>query len=234
MAILEPALIPRPAHLAALRRKLRHNPVVALLGARQVGKTTLAMQLADDIDPATRFDLEDPRDLARLDEPMLALEPLRGLVVVDEVQRRPDLFPVLRVLADRRPLPARFLVLGNASPMLLRQSSESLAGRIALHELPGLDLAETGSGGWQELWLRGGFPRAWLAPDDAHSAEWRRDFVRMFVERDLPGWEFPCNRDCCATSGPCWLTTTAKPGTPPNSGAPSGWPTPPFGATWTP
>lgn len=187
MAILEPALIPRPAHLAALRRKLRHNPVVALLGARQVGKTTLAMQLADDIDPATRFDLEDPRDLAQLDEPMLALEPLRGLVVVDEVQRRPDLFPVLRVLANRRPLPARFLVLGNASPMLLRQSSESLAGRIALHELPGLDLAETGSGSWQELWLRGGFPRAWLAPDDAHSAEWRRDFVRMFVERDLPG-----------------------------------------------
>ena len=179
--------ISRHAHLAELRRKLRDNPVVALLGARQVGKTTLAMELAAGEESVSHFDLEDPRDLARLDEPTLALEPLRGLVIIDEVQHRPELFPVLRVLADRRPLPARFLVLGSASPVLLRQGSESLAGRLGYHELTGFDLAEVGVERWRRLWLRGGFPRAWLAPDDARSEEWRRDFIRTFVERDLPG-----------------------------------------------
>ena len=180
-------LISRPSHLAELRRKLANNPVVALLGARQVGKTTLARLLADEVGAATHFDLEDPRDLARLDEPRLTLDPLRGLVVIDEVQHRPDLFPVLRVLADRSPLPARFLVLGSASPALLRQGSESLAGRLGYHELGGLDLAEVGAEEWDKLWLRGGFPRSWLAPDEAASQEWRRDFIRSFVERDLPG-----------------------------------------------
>ena len=179
--------IPRPAHLTELRRKLGNNPVVALLGARQVGKTTLARALATELGAAAHFDLEDPRDLARLDEPTLALEPLRGLVVIDEVQHRPDLFPVLRVLADRAPLPARFLVLGSASPALLRQGSESLAGRLGYHELGGFDLAEVGADHWDRLWLRGGFPRSWLAPDEAASLEWRRDFIRSFVERDLPG-----------------------------------------------
>ncbi len=180
-------LIPRPSHLAELRRKLANNPVVALLGARQVGKTTLARALATEMRAAAHFDLEDPRDLARLDEPTLTLEPLRGLVVIDEVQHRPDLFPVLRVLADRAPLPARFLVLGSASPALLRQGSESLAGRLGYHELGGLDLAEVGADHWDRLWLRGGSPRSWLAPDEAASHEWRRDFIRSFVERDLPG-----------------------------------------------
>ena len=183
-------MIARPAHLAELIRKLDANPVVALLGARQVGKTTLAGMLATTLAEThrsvTSFDLEDPRDLARLDEPTLALEPLRGLVIIDEIQRRPDLFPVLRVLADRRPRPARFLVLGSASPELLRQGSESLAGRISFHELGGLDLAEVGPERWRRLWLRGGFPRAWLARDNEASAEWRRDFIRTFVERDLP------------------------------------------------
>ncbi len=180
-------LISRPSHLAELRRKLGNNPVVALLGARQVGKTTLARALATEMGAAAHFDLEDPRDLARLDEPTLTLDPLRGLVVIDEVQHRPDLFPVLRVLADRTPLPARFLVLGSASPALLRQGSESLAGRLGYHELGGFDLAEVGSDRWDRLWLRGGFPRSWLAPDEAASHEWRRDFIRSFVERDLPG-----------------------------------------------
>ena len=180
-------LIPRPAHLAAIERKLDDNRVVALLGARQVGKTTLALALAANRERVTRFDLEDPRDLARLHEPMLALEPLRGLVIIDEIQTRPGLFPVLRVLADRNPLPARFLVLGSASPELLRQGSESLAGRIAYHELTGFDLAEVGGEHWRKLWLRGGFPRAWLAEDDARSEEWRRDFVRSLAGRDLPG-----------------------------------------------
>lgn len=179
--------ISRPSHLAELRRKLANNPVVALLGARQVGKTTLARALATEMRAAAHFDLEDPRDLARLDEPTLTLEALRGLVVIDEVQHRPDLFPVLRVLADRAPLPARFLVLGSASPALLRQGSESLAGRLGYHELGGFDLAEVGADHWDRLWLRGGFPRSWLAPDEAASHEWRRDFIRSFVERDLPG-----------------------------------------------
>ena len=180
-------LISRPSHLGELRRKLGNNPVVALLGARQVGKTTLARALATEMGAAAHFDLEDPRDLARLDEPTLTLDPLQGLVVIDEVQHRPDLFPVLRVLADRTPLPARFLVLGSASPALLRQGSESLAGRLGYHELGGFDLAEVGSDRWDRLWLRGGFPRSWLAPDEAASHEWRRDFIRSFVERDLPG-----------------------------------------------
>ena len=181
-------VIPRHAHVEELSRKLRDNPVVALLGARQVGKTTLARELAARRQDVSHFDLEDPRDLARLDEPTLALEPLRGLVVIDEVQHRPDLFPVLRVLSDRSPLPARFLVLGSASPELLRQGSESLAGRIGYHELAGFDLVEVGVERWRRLWLRGGFPRAWLAQDDERSQQWRRDFIRSFVERDLPGF----------------------------------------------
>ena len=144
--------ISRTAHERRLTRLLRENPVVALLGARQVGKTTLAGTIMRGWrGESTGFDLEDPRDLGQLDEPMLALEPLRGLVVIDEVQRRPELFPVLRVLADRSPSPARFLVLGSASPELLRQGSESLAGRIAFHELPGFDLEEVGAADWRRL-----------------------------------------------------------------------------------
>src|SRR5687768_285356 len=131
-------MISRQRHLAAVSNLLRTHPVVGVLGARQVGKTTLALQLADRLGgPTTRFDLEDPDDLARLGEPKLALAPLRGLVILDEVQRRPELFPVLRVLSDRPDHPARFLVLGSASPELLRQTSETLAGRIAYHRLDG-------------------------------------------------------------------------------------------------
>lgn len=181
-------MISRQTHLAELRRKLARSPVVALLGARQVGKTTLAKALSAEMGAAAHFDLEDPRDLARLDEATLTLEPLRGLVIIDEVQHRPDLFPVLRVLVDRTPLPARFLVLGSASPELLRQGSQSLTGRLAYHELGGFDLAEVGADRWERLWLRGGFPRAWLAADATASQEWLRDFIRSFVERDLPGF----------------------------------------------
>lgn len=180
-------VIPRETHVRNLARLLRENPVVALLGARQVGKTTLARELIQQRrGPATWFDLEQPRDLRQLDEPTLALEPLRGLVVLDEVQNRPELFPVLRVLADRSPRPARFLVLGSASPELLRQGSETLAGRIAFYELPGFDLAEVEPSNWQRLWLRGGFPRAYLPHAHRQSGEWRANFVRTFVERDLP------------------------------------------------
>ena len=180
-------MIHRTSHLGAVERLLRSSPVVALLGARQVGKTTLAGQLAQRRKgPAHLFDLESSADVARLADPLLALSPLKGLVVLDEVQRRPELFPTLRVLADRRPRPARFLVLGSASPGLLRQSSESLAGRIAYYELPGLSLAETGSKNIDLLWLRGGFPLSFTARSHVASHRWRRDFVRTFLERDIP------------------------------------------------
>jgi len=180
-------MIERSEHLGALRRLMARFPVVALLGARQVGKTTLAQSLARITSgPVTRFDLEDPGAVARLADPMLALGQLKGLVILDEVQHRPELFPSLRVLADRRPIRTRFLVLGSASPGLLRQSSESLAGRIAYYELPGLGLAEIGTGNAGKLWLRGGFPRAYLARSERDSFDWRRRFLRTFLERDLP------------------------------------------------
>ena len=132
------------------------------------------------------FDLEDPVSLARLDEPMTALGPLSGLVVIDEVQRRPDLFPVLRVLADREDNPARFLVLGSAGPDLLRQSAESLAGRIEYLELTGFQVAELGTARLPDLWLRGGFPRSLLAESDEDSLSWRKSYVQAIVERELP------------------------------------------------
>lgn len=166
---------------------LTRFPVAGLIGARQVGKTTLARQLAAaGSGPVTVFDLEHPGDVARLAEPTLALEGLTGLVVIDEVQRRPDLFPELRVLADRPAVPCRFLVLGSASPALLRQSSESLAGRIAYLQVGGFLLDEVGIDHADDLWLRGGFPRSFLAPSAAASFEWRQQFVRTFLERDLP------------------------------------------------
>lgn len=180
-------MVSRSRHRSAVLRLLHEYPVVAILGARQVGKTTLAGQVARSRrGPVEHFDLEDPADLARLGDARLALSPLRGLVILDEIQRRPELFPILRVLADRRPRPARFLVLGSASPELLRQSSESLAGRIAFHPLAGFGLEEVGIERFDRLWLRGGFPEAFLARSERASFEWRRNFTRTFVERDLP------------------------------------------------
>ncbi len=157
---------------------------MALIGARQCGKTTLARQFVA-ADSPNYFDLEDPLSLARLDEPMTALGPLSGLVVIDEVQRRPDLFPVLRVLADRERNPARFLVLGSAGPELLRQSAESLAGRIEYLELVGLQVAEVGAENMEALWLRGGLPRSLLADSDENSLAWRKSYMQSFVELDL-------------------------------------------------
>jgi predicted AAA+ superfamily ATPase len=178
-------VISRDRWLSELRLALRRNRVVALVGPRQSGKTTLARSLLD-ARSSRYFDLEDPRALARLAEPMTALEPLRGLVVVDEVQRRPELFPVLRVLADRRPLPARFLILGSASPELLRQSSETLAGRVETLTLTGLALDEVGGAQLQRHWRRGGFPPSLLARSEAASFSWREQMIRTFLERDLP------------------------------------------------
>ena len=176
--------VPRTAHLRRLKLLLREFPVVALLGARQVGKSTLARHLAaQHRGAATWFDLEDPIDLARLADPGLELRPLRGLVVLDEVQRLPEVFPLLRVLADRPRTPARFLVLGSASPKLLRQTSETLAGRLAFHELDGFGLREAGD--LERLWLRGGFPLSYLARSEAASRRWRDGFIRTFLEQDL-------------------------------------------------
>lgn len=166
-----------------LRAALHRSPVVLLVGARQVGKTTLARTLVQS-GSVNYFDLENPLDLARLDEPMLALRPLRGIVVIDEVQRHPDLFPVLRVLADREDAPAKFLVLGSASPDALRQSAESLAGRVEVIELPGLGAVDL-DGDVDRIWLRGGFPRSTLAESDEDSMRWRRSYIRTLASRDL-------------------------------------------------
>jgi uncharacterized protein len=168
-----------------VRRALRESPVVALVGPRQCGKTTLARAVAR-VDAADTFDLEDPVDAARLASAKLALEGLRGLVIIDEFQRRPDLFEVLRVLVDRPRNPARFLVLGSATPHLVRGVSESLAGRARFVEMGGFDLQEVKPERFSRLWLRGGFPRSFLASSEDRSLKWRDDFVRTFLERDIP------------------------------------------------
>ncbi len=178
-------VIQRLIDLAMVRQALRRSPVTVLLGPRQCGKTTLARQLVT-TDSLNYFDLEDPQSLARLNEPDTALRPLKKLIVIDEVQRRPDLFPLLRVLADRRPIPARFLLLGSASPDLLKQSTETLAGRLEIVPLEGFRLADLGASAQDRHWLRGGFPRAYTARREADSVSWRRQFLQTFVERDLP------------------------------------------------
>lgn len=179
--------IQRAAYVQTIRQRLRDNPIVSLVGPRQAGKTTLARMVAEaSSEPVHFFDLESPADLARLAHPELVLRPLTGLVVLDEVQRRPDLFPLLRVLADRPGTPARFLILGSASPALLEDGSESLAGRVSFIDVTGLSLAELGEESLPQLWWRGGFPRAVLAADDAVARQWLDDFRRTFLERDVP------------------------------------------------
>ncbi|MCC7000662.1 MAG: ATP-binding protein [Gemmatimonadaceae bacterium] len=168
-----------------LRAALDRRPVVVLTGPRQCGKTTLARRALDPRSP-NYFDLEDPRTRVLFEQPMTALEPLKGLVVIDEVKRAPDLFPILRVLADRRPRPARFLLLGSASGELLRQSSESLAGRVEYLRMAGFTIDEVGATKSELLWRRGGFPESFLARTEEKSVRWRRAFIDTFVERDLP------------------------------------------------
>lgn len=179
-------MILRPRHLAEIRQVLAHNPVCALLGPRQCGKTTLAHEFIRGRRDAHVFDLETAAARARLAAPELSLSPLKGLVVIDEIQRQPELFEVLRPLSDRKGIPARFLILGSASPELIRGASESLAGRVGFVDLGGFDVAEVGAGSLRKLWLRGGFPRSFLAASDALSMRWRQDFVRTFLERDVP------------------------------------------------
>lgn len=178
-------MIDRESDVQRVRAALKRSRIVAVVGPRQCGKTTLARRFTPP-DSRSYFDLEDPQSLARLTEPGLALRSLRGIVVIDEIQRRPELFPILRVLADRRPLPARFLILGSASPELLRQSSETLAGRLEVVPLEGLRLADLGAAAMTRHWRRGGFPLAYTARGEADSVAWRRQFLQTFLEQDLP------------------------------------------------
>lgn len=180
-------MIVRRELLAAVRKALARSRVVVLTGPRQCGKTTLARQILSEAS-LNYFDLEDPADLERLAEPMTALGPLTGLVVIDEMQRRPDLFPVVRVLADRRGNPSRFLLLGSASGDLLRQTSESLAGRVERVTMGGFTLGELGAQAAQKLWLRGAMPRSFLARSESDSRAWRKSFILALLERDFPQW----------------------------------------------
>jgi len=178
-------MIHRNIDIARIRKALKRSRVVALLGPRQCGKTTLARQFVP-VDSLNYFDLEDTASVARLSEPQTALAPLRKLIVIDEIQHRPELFPTLRVLADRRPLPARFLILGSASPELLKQSSETLAGRLETIDLDGFRLSDLGTEAMPRHWLRGGFPLSYTARTETDSIAWRKQFLQTFIERDLP------------------------------------------------
>lgn len=185
-------IIKRTALLHRIEEGLATSPVTALLGPRQCGKTTLARHFVD-CGAEAYFDLENPSDLARLTSPQIALERLTGTIVLDEIQRRPDLMPLLRVLSDRRPIPARFLLLGSVSPDIMHHSSEPLAGRIHFVEMGGFAVSEVGAANLRRLWLRGGFPDAYLAASGERSAKWREDFVQTFLERDMTqfGFRFP-------------------------------------------
>jgi uncharacterized protein len=177
----------RNSYIRKIERAFQIHPIVAILGPRQCGKTTLAKIFADSIAKIlsiVHFDLENPRDLIKLDNPLLALENQEGLIVIDEIQLRPDLFPVLRVLADKNKKKQKYLILGSASRDLIRQSSESLAGRIAYIELPPFSVFETHE--IEKLWVRGGFPLSYLASSDYESSEWRRNYITTFLERDIP------------------------------------------------
>lgn len=178
-------MIARPAYLRSISNAIARSPVVAMLGPRQVGKTTLARVYTQDLS-VTFFDLESQPDVRRLQNPELALGVLKGIVVIDEIQTMPELFAVLRVLVDRPQNQTRFLILGSASPDIVRGVSETLAGRVEFIELAGFDLAEVGPERWEHLWVRGGFPRAFLADSEEDSVAWRESFIRTFLERDIP------------------------------------------------
>jgi predicted AAA+ superfamily ATPase len=180
-------MIKRPNLTRQIAQALKRSRVVALIGPRQCGKTTMAREWVS-TDSPNYFDLEDPQSLARFDQPLTALKSLKGVVVIDEVQRRPDLFPILRVLVDRTPLPARFLILGSTSSDFLRQSAESLAGRVETIEMRGFSLEEIGWKAQRRHWLRGGFPLSYLARTEKDSQIWRKQFIQTFLERDLAQW----------------------------------------------
>jgi hypothetical protein len=174
-------MIDRKGEIAEVKKKMSIFPVTAILGARQTGKTTLAGSLQ----AQHYFDLENPVDLAAFDNPQLTLSNLTGIIVIDEIQRRPELFPVLRYIIDNNP-GQRYIILGSASRDLIRQSSESLAGRVSYHYLYGFDLKEVGIDRMDDLWLKGGFPRSFLSETNEASILWRESFITTFLERDIP------------------------------------------------
>jgi uncharacterized protein len=180
-------MIARKSLVTQIQAALQRSRIVALTGPRQSGKTTLAQQF---VSPSgmNYFDLEDPVSLSRLEEPLTALRDLKGLVVIDEIQRRPELIPILRVLADRQSFPAQFLILGSASPVLMQAAAESLAGRLETIAIAGFSLAEVGPEALNLHWFRGGFPLSFLSANDANSLIWRKNFIQSFLERDLPQW----------------------------------------------
>jgi hypothetical protein len=171
--------------LEELKKALSRTPATALLGPRQCGKTTLSKELNKTL-AGTFFDLEDPRDVNRLQNPMLTLEREQGYVIVDEVQKKPELFEILRVLVDRPENTLKVLLLGSASPHLMKKAAESLAGRISFVDLSGFNIEEVGEEHSEKLWERGGFPRSYLAEGTGASFAWRNDFIRTFLERDIP------------------------------------------------
>jgi predicted AAA+ superfamily ATPase len=178
-------MLERPYYFNRLKTALERTPVTALLGPRQCGKTTLARQVAEN-QKATFFDIESVPDRRRLQNPELMLGSLTGLVILDEIQEMPELFSVLRILVDRQENQAHFLILGSAFPEIIKSASETLAGRLEFVELQGFDLSETGADTWEPLWLRGGFPRSFLANSEDDSLAWREGFIRTFLERDIP------------------------------------------------
>lgn len=178
-------LIARQKILEELKKALSRTPVTALLGPRQCGKTTLSKELNKTLS-GTFFDLEDLRDVNRLQNPMLTLEREQGFVIIDEVQKQPELFETIRVLVDRPENTMTVLLLGSASPHLMKKASESLAGRISFVDLSGFNIEEIGEEHSEKLWERGGFPRSYLAKDTEASFAWRNDFIRTFLERDIP------------------------------------------------
>ena len=183
----------RTKYLQEIELQLRVHPICALLSPRQVGKTTLAKMYVSQkkVEDVHFFDLENPLDLARLENPMFALSPLHELIVIDEIQRRPELFPILRVLVDQDESNRQFLILGSASRDLIRQSSETLAGRIGYIELMPFSLEEAKKS--DTLWIRGGFPRSYLASNEGDSYLWRQAYITTFLERDIPnlGFQIP-------------------------------------------
>jgi len=178
-------MIQRPSYITKLSNALRRSPITALLGPRQSGKTTLS-RLFGKGKKAIYFDLESQPDLIRLQNPEMMLGSLKNIIILDEIQEMPELFPVLRVLADRPNNPARFLSLGSASPYIIKNISETLAGRVEFIELSGFDLTEIASESMERLWVRGGFPKSFLADSDDDSLAWREGFISTFLERDIP------------------------------------------------
>ncbi|OGS21001.1 MAG: hypothetical protein A3J83_06085 [Elusimicrobia bacterium RIFOXYA2_FULL_40_6] len=176
--------IERPRLLNEIKQSLKKNPITALLGPRQCGKTTMARLIAKGME-SVYLDLENPVDEAKLQNPQMFFDSTEGIIVLDEIQRKPDIMPILRVYADKTPLKLKFLLLGSASPDLVKKSSESLAGRVHFIEMSGFSEFETGAAKMNKLWLRGGFPKSFLAKNDEESRDWRHDFIKTFLERDI-------------------------------------------------